>query len=143
MSLPRIDFYLVENDESHAHWDIACRLVEKAYRQGHRLFIFCETLEEALTLDERLWTYREDSFIPHHLQGDGPNPPPPVQIGCSPPTHHDFNLLMNFSEQVPVFYTHFQRVLEMVPYDETKKSQSRIRYQTYRTQGCTIHLHKL
>ena len=73
MSSTRIDFYLLQdvadNEEkaSQSKYALACRLIEKAYLRGHKVFVFCNNRQEAETLDELLWTFKEDSFIPHNL----------------------------------------------------------------------------
>ena len=44
--------------------DIAI-LTEKLYKKNNHILIYCADQETVDTLDEYLWSYREDSFIPH------------------------------------------------------------------------------
>src|ERR1700733_13078436 len=113
--MPKIDFYILTEGDIKDCLAVACRLIEKAYRNRHRIYIHMATQPEANQLDEVLWTYRDDSFIPHNLYGDGPSPAPPVQIGFNqtPEKHRD--ILMNCDSQIPVFYAQFNRILELVP----------------------------
>lgn len=141
--MPRIDFYLLNsaNDETRLHF--VCRLVEKAYRQKHRIYIHTENETHAHTLDELLWTYRDDSFLPHHLSGDGPNPPPPIQIGYQAAPQKQNDILINLNSEVPDFYRQFSRVLELVAADPLSKAKARDHYKLYREAGFKIHTHSL
>lgn len=139
----RIDFYLLESDQPQARWMIACRLLEKAYLRGHRVYVFCNNQHDSELIDELLWTFKEDSFIPHNLQGEGPEPPPPIQIGYNKESRGFNDILLNLTNQVPPFYTRFKRVMELVINLETEKEQSRVNYRTYKAQGCELHTHPI
>ena len=141
--MPKIDFYLLENPGVTTRLDFACRLTEKAYKNKHRIYIHASNQAEAHQLDELLWTYREDSFLPHNLLGEGPAPTPPIQIGFNqkPDNHRD--ILLNLNETVPEFYSGFARVLELVPSDTAAQALARERYRFYRAAGYDINTHKL
>jgi DNA polymerase-3 subunit chi len=141
--MPRIDFYIIEETGANVRWRLACRLIEKAYKNRHRIYVNTQNENEANHLDELLWTYREDSFLPHSLYGDGPEPAPPIQIGyqVTPDKHRD--ILINLSQDVPVFYQQFLRVLEIVSTEPAVQNISREHYRQYRTDGFDIQTHKL
>ena len=98
MSPIRVDFYLLASDQPDARWLVACRLLEKAYYKGHKVYVFCDNQQDAEYLDELLWTFRDDSFIPHNLQGEGPEPPPPIQIGYDQEPRGFNDILLNMSQ---------------------------------------------
>jgi DNA polymerase-3 subunit chi len=137
----RIDFYLLESNQPDALWLVACRLLEKAYLAKHRVFVFCNNQQEAEKLDELLWTFKKDSFIPHNLQGEGPEPPPPIQIGFSQESRGFNDILLNMSSRIPPFYSKFKRIMEIVPAEEAGKIVSREHYKSYRAQGHNIQTH--
>ncbi len=139
----RIDFYLLNSSSPEASLLFACRFLEKAYRQGHRVFVHCDSQQQAESLDERLWTFKKESFIPHHLQGEGPEPPPPVQIGFGPEPRGFSDLLLNLAKTIPSYFSRFRRIAEIVADDETAKTISREHYKEYRKRGCELHTHKL
>src|SRR5580704_7975288 len=99
--MPRIDFYIIEEANPSARLRLACRLIEKAYKNKHRVYVHADSKAQAHQLDELLWTYREDSFLPHNLYGEGPEPAPPIQIGfdATPDKHRD--ILINLSKTIP------------------------------------------
>lgn len=141
MSAKRIDFYLLEDETPEARGLIACRLLEKAYLKGHRLFVLCDNQKEAESLDELLWTFREDSFVPHNLQGEGPEPPPPIQIGYEKEPRGFNDILLNLSKEIPKFYTRFKRVMHLV--NNEQKELSRDHYKYYKSKGYELHIHNL
>ncbi len=141
--MPKIDFYILPDSNNHSRLLFTCRLIEKAYKQRHRIYVHTENKTEAHTLDEMLWTYRDDSFLPHNLYGEGPDPAPPIQIGihATPDKHRD--ILMNLSPQIPAFYPQFMRVLELIVNEASLQEAGRERYRVYRAAGFEINTHKL
>ncbi|KTD08702.1 DNA polymerase III subunit chi [Legionella jamestowniensis] len=139
----RVDFYLLNSQDEAARWLLACRLLEKAYLRGHRVFVHCESQKDAHELDELLWTFKDNSFIPHNLQGEGPEPPPPIQIGYQAEPRGYSDILLNLNSTIPEFYKRFKRVMEIVVNDETAKELSRKHYKKYRTHQCELHTHNM
>lgn len=138
-----VDFYLITSDEPAARWLTTCRLLENLYGQGHKVYVHCQNQQQAEMLDELLWTYKDDSFIPHNLQGDGPEPPPPVQIGCDKEPRGFNDVLINFAENIPLFHAKFKKILEVVSGEESEKETSRAHYKEYRSKGYQLQTHKL
>ena len=141
--MSRIDFYIIEDGNQHARLRLVCRLIEKAYKAKHRIYIHTSNQSEAHHLDELLWTYRDDSFLPHNLYGDGPNPAPPIQIGFDAIPEKQNDILINLSTTIPDFYPQFARILEVVSSETETQTISREHYKHYRSQGHDINTHKL
>ncbi|MCW8386457.1 DNA polymerase III subunit chi [Fluoribacter dumoffii] len=143
MPLIRVDFYLLASDQPDARWLVACRLLEKAYAKGHKVYVLCNNKQDAELLDELLWTFKEDSFIPHNLQGEGPEPPPPIQIGYEREPRGFNDILLNLADYIPDFYSRFKRIMQIVNNVEADKELSRAHYRDYRAKGCELHTHHL
>jgi DNA polymerase-3 subunit chi len=141
--MPKIDFYVIEDTLARSRLLLACRLIEKAHKARHRIYVNADDKQQAHVLDELLWTYRDDSFLPHNLYGDGPEPAPPIQIGfqTTPDKHRD--ILLNLNKEVPVFFTQFARVLEIVSSEPDIQASAREHFRHYRALGHTINTHKL
>jgi DNA polymerase-3 subunit chi len=59
-----------------------CRLVEKGYKQGSKpIYIHFDSENEAKEFDSLLWTFRQESFIPHTILGHPEQEKTPVIIG--------------------------------------------------------------
>lgn len=139
----RIDFYLLESRHPDAVWLLACRLLEKAWLSKHRVFVFCNNQQDAEKLDELLWTFKPESFIPHNLQGEGPDLPPPIQIGFGTEPRGFNDILLNMSSEIPAYYARFKRIMEIVPAEEDGKVISREHYKAYKAEGHRIQTHTI
>ena len=139
--MTRVDFYILEGHADNAEL-FACRLVEKAFGQGHRIYIHVGDAQAAERTDQLLWTFRAGSFVPHGRQG-GEDDGTPVQIGFGgEPVGHD-DVLVNLNAEVPPFFSRFQRVVELVSGDEENRRIARERYRFYRDRGYELETHTI
>jgi DNA polymerase-3 subunit chi len=141
--MPKIDFYIIEETNPGARLRLVCRLIEKAHKNRHRIYIHTDVKAIALQLDELLWTYREDSFLPHNLYGEGPEPAPPIQIGFDAVPEKQRDILINLGAEIPEFHQQFARVLEIVSAEPEVQTAAREHYRQYREKGYAINTHKL
>jgi len=139
--LTRIGFYIIENTDPESRLRLALRLTEKAHRQGHRVFLHCETQEQASGLDERLWTFRPASFVPHALITDDAGEQVCVAWGQEPDGHDD--LLVNLQGSVPPFFARFRRVAELVNQEPHRLEALRASWRYYRERGYALEEHRL
>lgn len=141
--MPKVDFYILPDADINARLRFACQLIEKIYKEKKTVYIHAEDRMMAHQLDELLWTWRDDSFLPHNLYGDGPEPTPPIQIGFDATPEKHRNILINLHKDIPVFHTQFTRIIELIANDETAQEAGRERYRLYRSNRCEISTHKL
>lgn len=142
--MPQVDFYIIAGDSGDSASVVACRLTEKAWRLGHRVYIHTDSEAEVRHLDTLLWTFREQSFVPHEPYAPEAERETPVLIGCDPegpPGRGE--VLVNLSPQVPGFYNRFARVADVVAGDGAARSAGRARFRQYRDQGNAMHTHDL
>jgi DNA polymerase-3 subunit chi len=140
--MPKIDFYLIPDKSEKERLLFACRFIEKAYKEHQRVYIHTENQTLAHQLDELLWTYREDSFLPHDIRNKEPLPTSPIQIGFNAAPEKEWDILINLSTDVPEFYPQFTRVIELVSDDPLIQAAARERYKLYRMHGHTINTYK-
>ncbi|MDF2444964.1 MAG: polymerase subunit chi [Moraxellaceae bacterium] len=138
-----ITFYVLADLDPGKRLSTACRIIEKAFQQKHSIFVLAASRAEAEQLDEMLWTFRADSFVPHHLVGEGPTPPPPVRIGWAgiPPEAND--LLVNLGAGFPPQPNRFRRIVEIVGGDEPMREAARQHWRQYKQQGYAVTSHNL
>ena len=141
--MTRVDFYILSRDDAEARLSTACRLADKAFRLGHRVFIHAASEEAARELDRRLWTFRDDSFVPHSLAGDGSDPGDPVRIGAGPAPDTSPDVLINLAGAVPSWAEGSTRVAEIVGADPAERAAGRERYRRYRDKGLAPVSHRL
>lgn len=141
--MTQVDFYIVTSSAPDARERFACRLAEKAWHAGYRIFIHTESEFDAHRMNELLWTFRPDSFLPHGRPAEPGNERLPVLIGSGnkPPT--PFDVLINLGRSVPAYFDMFPRVAEIVSAEETTRNLARERYRVYRDQGCALRSHSM
>lgn len=143
--MTRVDFYVLNQEDPGGRFLFACRLAEKAYQQGHSVYIHADTAADARQLDTLLWTFRAGSFVPHQPMEEGmqPEPDTPVHIGHgSEPGGHD-DVLINLAAEVPLFFSRFKRVAEVLDGEEERRREGRERYRFYRDRGYTLKSHQI
>ncbi|GAB2901737.1 DNA polymerase III subunit chi [Microbulbifer echini] len=139
--MTRIDFYILASDQAQQADLFACRLAEKAYRSGLRVLLAVDNQERAEQLDQLLWTFREDSFLPHASQAKGEQAAIEVNCGEDPGVHH--GLLINLCRKVPNWFSRFERHAEIVVQETHSLQRSRSRFSHFRDRGYPLQSHKI
>ena len=144
MDAPRIDFYLVEEPGADAGDATACRIAETAWRRGHRVHLHADSRESAGRLDDLLWTWRDESFVPHAVCGaDEAAGGAPVTIGWGTLPGFAADVLLNLDSCVPDGFERFARVAEVVGGADSARAAGRERFRRYRALGCELKTHRL
>lgn len=138
-----ITFYVLADSDPGKRLTTACRIIEKAFHQKHSIYVHAASRAEAEALDELLWSFRPDSFVPHHLVGDGPVPPPPVRIGWDRIPDGAGDLLVNLHAEAPERPQRFRRIVEIVGGDEAMREAARSHWRQYKQQGYAVTSHNL
>ncbi|HRD49527.1 MAG: DNA polymerase III subunit chi [Candidatus Competibacter sp.] len=141
--MPRIDFYVLPDHQEKGRSLLACRLADKAYRLGHTVYLFASSEARAAMLDDLLWTFRQDSFVPHERYPLTGTEGSPVLIGTAPPAEVAAQVLINCTDALPEGFERFERVVELVDQRPEVLAQSRARFKQYRERGCAPETHKL
>lgn len=99
-------------------------------------------------LDSRLWEEcsrnQHTGFIPHECwsgEVDTTTAQAPVLLGMQEPpdSHHD--VLINLSDDVPQYFSRFERLLEII--DAKQPEAGRQRYQFYLDRGYPLQTHQI
>ena len=120
-----------------SHFAQACSIAAFYYLQNSKVFIYTDNQQDAFSVDEYLWQFDGDSFVPHNLLGEGPRYGTPVEISWQAPAHPR-QILINLSASVPDFAVNFQQIIDFVPFAEPLKIAARTRYSTYKKMGLTL-----
>lgn len=144
MMTVRVDFYVLEREALADKYAYACRIANKAYASGLKVYVRADELAACATLDEMLWTFSQSSFIPHAIC-DGMHDVEryPVQIGCGEAPEGCRDVLISLKEKPPADYARFDRVVELIIAQAADKSSGRDRFRFYREQGVEPQTHKV
>jgi DNA polymerase-3 subunit chi len=130
--MTRIDFHSHIPDKIQ----YACRLARKARANDCRIVLLAPDRSQLATLDEALWTFSEQDFLPHVSAGDPLAAQTPIVLTDSDEAelpHHQ--VLINLSGTTPRNFARFERMFEIVSTDEADIVASRERYRFYKTRG--------
>ena len=141
MSKPRIDFYVLSDTDEDRRQLVLCRVVEKATRLGHRVWIHAPATAGAL--DDRLWTFSQGSFVAHERAGFEADADCPVLIGNGDAPAEPREVLVNDDDAIPAFLDGFERVAEVVNAEAERRNRARERFRTYRERGFELHHHEV
>lgn len=132
--MPRADFYLIDKPRFREQpLLLVCELARRAYAAQQPTSILVRDFEQAEALDELLWDFDPDAYIPHQLAGDEDDAATAVLIVPPGIDTVDRPLLINLRESCPT--GRFERVLEVVAADPAERTGSRERWRDYQQRG--------
>ncbi len=141
--MPRADFYLIAKPRFREEpLRLVCELARKAYDANHWTLVLARDAAQAEALDDLLWDMGDDAYIPHQIAGtDEEDELTPVLI--APP---EFDtplrpLVINLRDDA--VQDGFERVLEVVPADESARSPLRERWTQYKSRGLEVNKHDM
>ena len=136
--MTRADFYLIAKPRFlEKPLLLVCELARKANDSGQPLLIFAASAAQADVLDELLWEFDPDAYIPHQIAGtDEDDDITPVLI-VPPELQAPMRaLVINLRNEAVA--GEFARVLEVVPADESARGPLRERWKQYKDRGLTV-----
>ncbi|PVZ65454.1 DNA polymerase III subunit chi [Pelagibaculum spongiae] len=135
--MTEITFYLLAQDNQQARMQYACRIAEKAVQQGKRVYLHTQSEQQAREMDDLLWSFKPGSFVPHerYISHD---PQSPVVIGCVERPETQADILINLSTNLPLFFSQFQRNIEIIPEDNEIRPKLRQNWKFYQDRGYSL-----
>jgi len=135
--VPRAEFYLIDKPRFREEpLLLVCELARRAVDARRPTLVLARSPEQAEALDELLWSFDPDAFVPHQVAGDEDDDitavliaPPGAQVGDRP-------LVINLREEcAPGVY---ETVKEVVAADPAEREGSRQRWAEYRRRGFEV-----
>jgi DNA polymerase-3 subunit chi len=109
----------------------ACEIAEHTYAQGERLQIIAIDEEQAARLDDLLWTYKPDNFVPHGLWKSMDNESAqPVVITTRKERLPGIASLLTMDYCPVEMVQQFSKVLHVVVVDNQERLEASRRYWT-------------
>lgn len=112
------------------------RLLEKVLESGRRAVVRCPDPERLEALDRALWTWPQDSFLPHGSAADGRAEEQPIWLTTGSDRPNDAAVLVLVEDAAEDGLDAYERVL--VPFDgadEAAVARSRERWRTWKAAG--------
>ncbi len=140
-AMPQVDFHILTQAGDDARLRQVCLLIEQAQETGQRVYVRAGSDAEAQRLDDLLWTFKDQAFIPHGVTGASTAHTRDVaSIGTQIEAPEGFTqLLINLQHPLPDTVQQFERICEVVDAEPLRKQQARERYKQYRELGCELN----
>jgi len=140
--MARADFYLVGKPRFREEpLRLVCELARKAHDSGQPTLVLARDREQAEALDDLLWAFDDDAYVPHQVAGDEEDEltpvlivPPDLDVPMRP-------LVINLRDAA--VEGGFERVLEVVPADPAARDPLRERWKAYKAKGLDVTKHDM
>ncbi|WP_271103899.1 DNA polymerase III subunit chi [Pseudomonas tohonis] len=131
--MTRVEFYVLSSSTPADRLRAACQLASKAWRHGLPVFVRCADKAQGAELDDLLWRFKAETFIPHGLHEDDPQAP--VVIGGDEQPEAAQGLLINLDASISPHLDRFSRIIEIVNQEPALLAACRENFRTYRQRG--------
>lgn len=135
MKAPKIIFLEIITNQQKI--TALCQLAQSYFDQKDAVLILAPSVQALHYIDELLWKYPDDSFLPHETASSPSKEK--VVITTHQQNLNQAKVLINLSPQPPLFLDGFETIYEL--YDKThpdKSKQSEKRYQEYLKKGLNV-----
>ena len=136
--MSRIDFYHLQKQSLN---EILPKLLHKVLNSGKRALIKTDSEATSEEINNWLWVYKEDSFMPHGSKKDGFAEQQPIWI-CSDgnnANHAEFLFLVKGSEPDGTELSAYERIFNIFDGNsETALIQARRLWKEYKDQGHNV-----
>ena len=130
-----VEIYVLTENSKQDRYYLSCRIAEKAWKSGNRVVIQTDSMQEAQKMNQLLWSFREQSFMPHDMLASADLESNPVTVSWGTDARGEHDVLINLATEIPEFFSSFSRVIEPVDNNENSKTISREHYRFYRDRG--------
>jgi DNA polymerase-3 subunit chi len=129
----KVEFYVRPDSQPVGRLKLACQLAAKAWRAGLPVFVRGADAAQCAELDELLWRFKGETFIPHNLHDEQPDAP--VVIGIDQPPATAQAVLINLHPQIAANCEQFSRIIEIVNQQPEQLELARDNFRLYRQRG--------
>jgi len=138
----RADFYLIQKARFREEpLLLVCELARKAFDANLSTLVLARDADQAEQLDDLLWSFDEDAYIPHQLAGDDEDELAPVLIAGPDVDTPMRALVINLRDAA--VQGNVERVLEVVPADDGARGPLRERWKQYQARGFDLKKHDM
>lgn len=131
-----IRFYHIQNRSVN---DTVPPLLNKALEGGHKIVLRTGNAASVKALDEHLWTYRDDSFLPHGAKGGAHADQQPIYITDDTDNPNGADVLIVMPGASAEGVGDYKLCCEMLNgRDEAQVSAARTRWKTYKEAEYTV-----
>lgn len=137
--MTRVDFYHLQQKTLD---EVLPKLLQKAYSTGKRIKVKIGTEERVEFINSLLWTYNDESFLPHGSKKDGFADQQPIWLSADieNPNAALFLFLVDGAEENAETLTQYERVFNIFDGNSAEAvQQARRLWKEYKNSGCDVY----
>lgn len=136
--MPRADFYLIAKPRFlEEPMKLVCELARKSYDANLWTLILARDRAQADDLDELLWAFDDEAYVPHQIAGDQEDELTPVLIAPPDVDAPSRALVINLRDGA--YRGNCDRIVEVVPADADAREPLRERWKQYKALGYEVN----
>ncbi len=135
----RIDFY----HHVTRPLPFCCRLIQTAWQRGSQLMVLVPDSAQCQALDQLLWTFQPQAFIPHCAPTAAYANQTPIWLATELPPVVTGRVLLNLRLSPLPEAQQFERILQIASADEAELAQARQVARHYKQLGAEIVYHDM
>lgn len=137
--MTRVDFYHLQQKTLD---EVLPKLLQKAYSTGKRIKVKIGTEERVEFINSLLWTYNDESFLPHGSKKDGFADQQPIWLSADIENSNTalFLFLVDGAEENAETLTQYERVFNIFDGNSAEAvQQARRLWKDYKNSGCEVY----
>ncbi len=137
--MTRVDFYHLQQKTLD---EVLPKLLQKAYSTGKRIKVKIGTEERVEFINSLLWTFNDESFLPHGSKKDGFADQQPIWLSADTenPNAALFLFLVDGAEENAETLTQYERVFNIFDGNSAEAvQQARRLWKEYKSAGCEVY----
>lgn len=137
--MTRVDFYHLQKQSLE---EVLPKLLEKAYQTGNKTVLKIGNEQRVEFINTHLWTYNDQSFLPHGSRKDGNAAEQPIWLTSDDdnPNQATLLFLVDGAQKSPEELTAFDRVFNIFDgHSEPALVQARQFWKTLKTSDVELH----
>ena len=136
--MSRIDFYHLQKQNLE---EVLPKLLEKAYASGKKIKVKIGNELRVEFLNALLWTYNDESFLPHGSKKDGNAEMQPIWLSTDDDNLNDAQLLfLTDGAQPPETIENFERIFNIFDGNNTEAFENALTlWRKFKTLGGELH----
>lgn len=139
----RADFYLIAKPRFREQpLLLVCELAKRAFEAGKPTLVLARDAAQAEQLDDLLWSFDPDAYVPHQIAGEDPDEDEADVLIAPPGVDVPLRAFVINLRDASVDGD-FERVLEVVPADESARGPLRARWTQYKARGFEVNKHDM
>lgn len=133
-------FYVLSTEDAGSRTRFVAKLVNKIWQQHRHCDICCQSQTELTALDEAIWQYKPEAFIPHAI---AQAQPAPIQLWLQQVSAPCEDVLLNLHPDFQNQFQQYQRTIEVLDQSPALIQRGRDRWKQYKSLGFEPILHKI